>query len=150
MTQPYQQQAPQEVVFYQDASPVYISSSRAIFFGQTFILRNIASVSLERTPRKHTSEIVLLVIGIILFYVGIQFGTKYAVEGTIIVIYGAFFLLVGVALIVLSIYQFLKLKPLYALVIGSPGGTVKTVISENTEYLTMLMNTLNYALTSRV
>jgi hypothetical protein len=146
MTQP---QTAQEVVFYQDASPVYISSTRAILLNQTYILRNVASVSMERTPRKHSSEIVLLIMGLVIGYIGVELATKYTSYGTASTIWAVLFLLVSIALIIRGIYQFLKGKPLYALVVGVPM-PVKTIVSENPDYITMLVNTLNTALTYRV
>jgi hypothetical protein len=68
-------QQQQEVVFYQDTSPVFISSSRAVFFNQTFLTRNIISVSIVEVKQYRGGEISFSLVGIVLLLVASFFLT---------------------------------------------------------------------------
>lgn len=137
--QPQQQQ---ETVFYQDASPVFISSQRAVFFEQTFIMRNIVSVSMAKVKYYYLNEGFYLILGLALFFWGIKTPMTEPVLALGLVGSGFLLLLAGAILI-------LRVKPSYALLIGSAGGQVEAVTSKDAQYITRLVNSVESALLYR-
>ena len=67
--QPYYP-SPNETIYYQDAS-VFISSTRAVFYNQTFFIKNISSVSIEEVENKDRTPIVLIIGGLVLSCFGV-------------------------------------------------------------------------------
>jgi predicted phage tail protein len=137
-------QQQQEVVFYQDTSPVFISSSRAVFFNQTFLTRNIISVSIVEVKQYRGGEISFSLVGIVLLLVASFFLTitKFNSSGET----GIFgLLMLGIGLTIYGVFRYITLEPHYALEIATPAGKEKVIVSPNLGYITTLQNALNQA-----
>jgi hypothetical protein len=145
MTQPYYQ-PPQETIYYQDPSPVFISSVRVILANQTFVMRNIGSVAMVQLPPSRTPGIVLVVVGLVIGLIGAR-GIALALSSGAM-LSATIFLVVGLGIITLGCSMFFIGKPIYALLIGSMGGQIKTITSQNPEYISHLVSTINWVIST--
>lgn len=137
--QQYQQQQ-QETVFYQDASPVYISSQRIIVFNQMFVTKSVVSVSMGTLYPHRWFEILLMVSGLFLALVGLT-GIGQTNSATIF-----FPLLYGLGAVGLAVFIWKSKRIRYALLIGNAGGQTQAVVSTNPDYIGNLVNSINTAL----
>ncbi len=139
---PYQQQPIQETIYYQDQSPIFISSLRVIINNQTFLTRNIVSVSIYTLGPNYLFEILSFFAGLILS--GVGFANFVRDENNPWVP-----LYFGIMLIGLAIFLFKSKKVRYALAIDTGNGPFPAFISPNQEYITTLVNVINSILLSR-
>lgn len=137
-----QQQTAQEVVFYQDTSHVFISSTRAILLNQTFILRNIASVGMEKIQPGYIWEALLMVVAFGSLFLGVTADLSNAPKALLFI--GA-----GLIALVVSAVLLIRKSPYHALVIGVSGNQVQAMTSKNPQYIATLVNALNAALAYR-
>jgi hypothetical protein len=133
-----------ETTFYQDPTPIYITSTRVILGEQTFILRNIAIVSIKELRNYHIWAITMLLCGIV-FTIGslVALISQFSVR----TLTGAGpILIISILFIWVASLIFNSSKPYYALIIGVNGTQNKTIVSTDPAYISMLVNRINFAL----
>lgn len=142
-------QPQQETIFYQDTSPVFISSNRAVFFNNIYLTNGIVSVSTEEVKPNRGNELAIAFIGILLV-IAACFGLI-SPHLTINAILGwAALFIFSIVLLLLGLFRYFNATPHYALVIGNPSGKSRVVISPDHDYINVLQNALNQALLNRI
>jgi len=145
MMQPQPQQQQQEIVFYQDASPIMITSQRLVLGGQTYLNRNVSSVNLTQKAPAKGFFFTLVIIGFITVLVGL---------GMMVFIPNIGFLyflpmLAGLTVALVGIGLINSATPIFALRLGLGGAEKEVLTSKDYNYLGAVANTINVALTYR-
>lgn len=121
-----------KIVIFEDPN-VLVTPFRLVVNNKTYPIRNISSVSAVQLPKKQTLELILILIGIL---VGI--GAKdidYKILGGIIVLLGMFILV--------------NKKNVYAVLISTNSGEVKSLSSTNRDYIYAVVDSVNEAVVQR-
>lgn len=123
-----------EQVFY-DQGGIAVTNSRFIVHGQTYAMSGITSVKASQiSPSK--KEPVFCVLG-----------------GVIITLYNlnpvTFWMYLGIAILVVSIYWFKSLKPTYYVTLTTNAGETQAVQSKDFDVISNIVNALNSAIIER-
>ena len=136
---PLPNQPPREEKIYRD-NLVAVTTTRVIVGGTTYALRNIASVSMTLTPPRVFGLVLLLFVGIIIFFVG-EF-LSYGGSSPIAII--AF---VAAGLIVFgTIFEMCRAKSTYHVCLASASGEIHALSSKNRAYIEQIVVSVNEAI----
>ena len=118
-----------EKIFFQDQN-VTVTQARYISNGQMYAMRNISSVSLFTIKASYSSQIVLLVIGVILLVIPKAW-------------------IVGLILVAAGIWWLTATKDDYAVRISTNAGEANSHVSKNRTYIQSIVLALNEAIVHR-
>jgi hypothetical protein len=130
---------PQEQKIYLD-KVVAVTTTRVVVGGTTYALRNITSVSLTYTPPRVLGAILLLFVGIIIFFIG-EFLSYGGISPTAIIAY------VAAGIIVCgTIFGMCRAKSTYHVCLASTAGEVHALTSKNKAYIEKIVVSINDAI----
>lgn len=118
-----------ETTFYQD-STVTVTQSRFVTQSKTYAMRNISSVHIFEIVKSKMKAILLILIGIPLFFWGKT-------------------ILIAFILIALGIWWFIYIKNEYAVRISTNAGEANSIVSKDKIYIQKIVNALSDAIIHR-
>lgn len=123
----------EEKVYYQNGD-ILVTPSRFVNAGKTYAMRNISSVQIGVIEPQGKG---VLILGILICF--------------LVLLYGSLGWKVGaVAVSLLLVYLFRKMKQKYSVRINSNSGEVDGLISQNREYIQTIVNAMNGAISHPV
>ena len=130
---------PQEQKIYLD-KVVAVTTTRVVVGGTTYALRNITSVSMTYTPPGVLGAILLLFVGIIIFFTG-EFLSYGGISPSAIIAYtAAGFIVSG------TIFGMCRAKPTYHVCLSSTAGEIQVLTSKNKAYIEKIVVSINDAI----
>ena len=130
---------PKEEKIYLD-NVVAITTTRVIVGGATYALRNITSVSMTFTPPRVLGLVLLLFVGIVIFFVG-EFLSYGGNSPTAIIAF------VAAGIIVCgTIFEMCRAKSTYHVCLASAAGEVHALSSKNRAYIERIVLSVNEAI----
>lgn len=136
---PLPSQPPKEEKIYRD-NLVAITTTRVIVGGTTYALRNIASVSMTLTPPRVLGLILLLFIGIIIFFVGEFLFCGGSSPTAIIAFVAAGLIVCG------TIFEMCRAKSTFHVCLASAAGEIHALSSKNRAYIEQIVVSVNEAI----
>jgi hypothetical protein len=127
---------PDEQTFYSDNAGVRITNTRAIFDKTTYSMANISSVRTEETSPKRAGAIWTIIIGVILFSIGLS------ADVVGLTIFGVIILLLGILWV-------WKASGEYHIMITSASGEASALKSKDKEYIDKVAQAMNEAIIYR-
>jgi hypothetical protein len=124
-----------EEVIYSD-NTVSVSTSRIVIGGTTYALRNITSVKMTFAPAKTGCAIALIVLGALIFVVGLAQGGQTVIGS----------LLGGAIIGGLGFLWFRSCKTDYFVAIASSSGEVRALTSKDKSYVEKIVAAINDAI----
>ncbi|MGA3282931.1 MAG: DUF6232 family protein [Verrucomicrobiota bacterium] len=119
---------------------VAVTTTRVVIGGTTYALRNITSVSMTYTPPGVLGAILLLFVGIILFFIG-EFLSYGGISPSAIITYAA----AGI-IVCGTIFGMCRAKPTYHVCLASTAGEVHALTSKNKAYIEKIVVSINDAI----
>ena len=130
---------PQEQKIYLD-KVVAVTTTRVVVGGTTYALRNITSVSMTYTPPGVLGAILLLFVGIIIFFTG-EFLSYGGISPSAIIAYAAAGIIVSG-----TIFGVCRAKPTYHVCLSSTAGEIQVLTSKNKAYVEKIVVSINEAI----
>lgn len=119
---------------------VAVTTTRVIIGGTTYALRNITSVKMTFTPPRVFGAILLLFVGIIIFFIG-EFLSYGGSSPTAIIAY------VAAGIIVCgTIFGMSRAKSTYHVCLASAAGEIHALTSKNRAYIEKVVVSINDAI----
>ncbi len=119
---------------------IAVTTTRVIVGGTTYALRNITSVSMTFTPPRVFGLVLLLFVGIIIFFIG-EFLSYGGNSPTGIIAF------VAAAIIVCgTIFEMCRAKSTYHVCLASAAGEVHALSSKNRAYIEQIVVSINEAI----
>lgn len=125
-----------EQTFYSDDSGIRITGTRAIFNKTTYSMANISSIRTAEYPPKRAGAIWTIIIGIILFIIGLSANV-------------AALTVFGIIILLLGVLWAWKARGEYHIMITSASGEASAVKSKNKEYINKIAQAMNEAIIHR-
>lgn len=142
-----------ETVFYEDGT-VRITSARAILGNKTYVMANITSVSMGKTPVNKSLGVLLMIIGfgfaflrvfslIQVMGIATQLGISLFNFSDFVV------LALGIGVGLVGLFLIRSQKPSYVVRIGSASGESDGLVSKSKDYIIQIVNAINDAIVKR-
>ena len=123
----------EEKNYYSD-NVVQVTSTRVLFPGTTYSMRNISSVKKHMLKASHTMDLLIIVLGVFVLLPG------FCVEK------GFMFIVIGIILIGLGIYLFMQKKNSFVVVLGTNAGEQQAYTDQNEERINNIIGAINNAI----
>ncbi|MGH7976491.1 MAG: DUF6232 family protein [Limisphaerales bacterium] len=130
---------PKEEKIYLD-KVVVVTTTRVIIGETTYALRNITSVSMTFTPPRVLGLILLLFVGIIIFFIGEFLSYGGSSPTAVIAFVAAGIIVCG------TIFEMCRSKSTYHVCLASAAGEVHALSSKNRTYIEQVVLSLNEAI----
>lgn len=131
-------QSKEETIYADNA--VAVTTARVVIGGTTYALRNLTSVKMTFTPPGVFGRLLLLLIGMIIFFVG-EFLSYYGNSPAAIIAYIA-----AGSIVCGTIYEMCKAKSTYHVCLASASGEVHALTSKNKAYIEKVVVSINDAI----
>lgn len=120
-----------EKIFFKNGD-ITVTNSRFVAGAQTFAIRNITSVKAEKVEVNNSTAGILILVGIIIFVIGLV-NTNWAA-------------LIGLVIAAAGIYWIWNQESPYAVVLTTSSGEVKAYQSNDREFISGIVSGLNDAI----
>jgi Family of unknown function (DUF6232) len=130
---------PKEGKIYFD-NVVAVTTTRVIVGGTTYALRNITSVSMTFTPPRVLGLILLLFVGLIIFFVGEFLSYGGSSPAAVIAFIAAGLIVCG------TIFEMCRAKSTYHVCLASAAGEIHALSSKNRAYIEQIVVSINTAI----
>lgn len=140
----------EERVYFDDRRGVRITSSRAIFWHQTYAMAQISSVAgIENKPDRTWAGALIvfgilgLMLGVFMAVIGYS-GSSDGMGGC-----GIFIIVSALALGLLGLFLWVTKKTIYVVRLRTSGGEVDALWSPNYQYARQILDAMNNAIVGR-
>lgn len=130
----------EETTYLDDATAgVKVTSARAVLGDKTFAMSNITSVSMSEIPAKSGGLLFIVVIGLVILLCGFtqQDEARWVAVG------------LGAVLVVIGLVLSNRVKPTYAVRIGSASGESNALEAEDKARIQKIVDAMNEAIVKR-
>jgi hypothetical protein len=138
MPPPLPTQTQEQRIYFDNV--IAVTTTRVIVGGTTYALRNITSVKMTFTPPRVLGLILLLLVGVIIFFIG-EFLSFNGNSPTAIIAY------VAASIIVCgTIFEMCRTKSTYHVCLASAAGEIHVLTSKNRAYIEQIVVSINEAI----
>lgn len=128
-------------LYYGDGSGVQVTSTRAVLHNTTYPIANISSVSVWKYSPKSQLWISILIAGIVVFVLGVNFASDPQA--------GQPLMGIGLAVIALASVMLAGAAPSFAVRLTAAGGEINALSSKDEAYISTIVDAVNKAIIAR-